>query len=75
MVNGFESFKDRDIKKHKNDVFRLTLMFRDDDELFELPETIKKNFKNFKTLNKAGVFIVHLKEYGMEVRLSRLFNC
>lgn len=37
----------RDIKKHKNDVFRLTLMFRDDDEPFELPETIRNDMKIF----------------------------
>lgn len=80
MKNSGEHVDSKNIKKHKNDVFRLTeLLSRDQEPLSELPDTIKSDMKSF--IVKMSADTIDLERIGIRnrnpeailVELSRIY--
>jgi hypothetical protein len=69
-ANG-EKVDEKDIRKHKNDVFRLAAMLTGDDH-FELPDTIKADMFKFADAVKDNLpdnaILKEMKAFGLEVR-------
>ena len=67
MKNSGEHVDSKNIKKHKNDVFRLTeLLSRDQEPLSELPDTIKSDMKSF--IVKMSADTIDLERIGIRNR-------
>ena len=80
MKNSGEHVDSKNIKKHKNDVFRLTeLLSRDQEQLSELPDTIKSDMKSF--IVKMSADTIDLERIGIRnrnpeavlIELSRIY--
>ncbi len=80
MKNSGEHVDSKNIKKHKNDVFRLTeLLSRDQEPLSELPDTIKSDMKSF--IVKMSADTIDLERIGIRnrnpeailIELSRIY--
>ena len=61
-----EQVDSRNIRKHKNDVFRLTELLNREETLPDLPETIKKDMKEF--IERMALEDVDLKQIGLHER-------
>ena len=67
MKNSGEHVDSKNIKKHKNDVFRLTeLLSRDQEPLSDLPDAIKSDMKSF--IVKMSADTIDLERIGIRNR-------
>ena len=67
MKNNGEHVDSKNIKKQKNDVFRLTeLLSRDQESLSELPESIKSDMQSF--IMKMSAESIDLERIGIRSR-------